>query len=137
MNDNNDQSVGEQTERLWRAFRRDLSGAILEWTGFEDGVAGKAIDRLAKTWERLCETNIDVAARILHGVEQIDLMMARNGKPNSPMDHRLRQMQEVVGVATIARDANPDAETETLGDLMRLGDEEIRRQVDEETDGDH
>ena len=39
------------------------------------------------------------------------------------------------GMVELAREANPDAEVETLGELLSLGEEEIRRQVDEDTQG--
>lgn len=49
----------EETERLWRAFKRDLSASIIELAGYRDG---NHLERLGRTWERLCETNIDVAS---------------------------------------------------------------------------
>jgi hypothetical protein len=38
-------------------------------------------------------------------------------------------------MVTLAREANPDAEVETLGELLGLGEEEVRRQVDDDTSG--
>ena len=48
----------------------------------------------------------------------------------------MRQLAELVGTATIAREANPCTEAETLGELPGFsGEEEICRQVDEDTSG--
>lgn len=121
----------DEIERLWRAFRRDLSTTILLFGGFTDD--RKAADRLTKNWARLCELDLDIAALIHHGVEQVSCITGRIGEPNSPSEHHLRGLQELVGMATIARDANPDAEVETLGELVALGEKEIQRQVEGDT----
>ena len=69
-----------------------------------------------------------------HGVEQVGVLMARVDMLNSPSDHQLRQLAELSGLARIAREANPGAQVKTLGELVELGEQEIRRQVDEDTE---
>ena len=120
----------DEVDRLWRAVKRDLSSAIMEFAGFQDG---KALDRLAKNWDKLCELDLDVAGRLYHGVEQVHMRMARNDKPNSPADHQLRQMSELVGMATIAREKHPDADVKALGELLSLGEKSIQEEIDAET----
>jgi hypothetical protein len=120
----------EEAERLWRAFRRDLSASILELAGFRDG---NALSRLQNTWERICDADLNIAAALYHGVSEVSGMMGRYGEPNSPADHHLRQLQELTGLVTIAREANPSIRVETVGELLSLGEEEIRRQVDDDT----
>jgi hypothetical protein len=44
-------------------------------------------------------------------------------------------LYEALGMATLAREANPGAEVGTLGELVSLGEEEVRRQVDDDTSG--
>jgi hypothetical protein len=80
-------SADEEVERLWRAFRRDLTPAILESAGVQEG---NAIKRLTRTWERLCEVDLEVAAGIHRAVEQVSLITGRLGELNSPADHNLR-----------------------------------------------
>ena len=124
--DDRDEEIG----RLWSAFRRNLTGAILEFMGAQDG---KASERLDKAWARLCEMDLDVAANIYHGVEQVYMLMARHDQPYSPADHHMRQLGELAELVRIGREANPDAEVRTVGELMDLGEKEIQRQVDDET----
>jgi hypothetical protein len=120
----------EKTDQLWRAFRRDLSASILELAGAR---RGNALGRLHKTWERLCDTNLDAATAIYHGIKEIEDLTARYGEPNSPADHRLRQMGELTGMIAIAAASNPGIKAWTVGELLALGEEEIRRQVDDDT----
>lgn len=120
-----------EVDRLWRALRRDLSASILELAGAKDSHA--ALGRLQKTWERLCDTDLNAAAAIYHGVSEISALMARWGEPNSPADHHLRQFEELTGIVAIAAAANPGVKVETVGELLALGEAEIRRQVDDDT----
>lgn len=122
----------EELNRLWRAIKRDLSSSILEFAGFKDG---NAFDRLMKNWDKFCDLNLDAAASIHHGIEQIEMAMARHGRPNSPSDHRLRQMSELVGLADIAREKYPDAPAETVRDLVGLAETAIADEIDKETGG--
>ncbi len=57
---------------------------------------------------------------------------SRLGEPDSPVDHRRRQFEEMLGVMEIGREANPEVEVETTGDLFRLGQEEIQRQIEDD-----
>ena len=128
-----DQTAAEQhwdeVDHLWRAVRRDLGSAILCCAGYRDGQA--PINRLTGNWDRLCDLDIDAAASIYHGIEQIYIAMARMNEPNSPSEHRLRQLQELAGMAAIGRDQHPEAEVTTLGGLVSLGDEAIRKELDD------
>jgi hypothetical protein len=52
-----------QVERLLRSFRRDLSSLLLESSGLRERT-GVPRQRLLQTWDRLCESDLDVAAVI-------------------------------------------------------------------------
>lgn len=125
-----DQHV-EDIERLWRALRRDLGNAVLEMAGFLDSTT--AINRFEKNWAKLCDLDLDVAAKLYHGIEEVSMTAARLGKSNSPAQHALRQMDEVPGMAEIARAKNPDVVVSTLGELIKLGEVSIRREIDADT----
>lgn len=120
----------EDVDRLWRALRRDLGTAILEGAGVRDG---QTLVRILSTWERLCEVDLDVAAGIYHGMQQITMAMARHGQVNSPSAHHLGQLSEQVGLAEIGRAKHPEAGAETVGDLIALGEVAIRSEIDAET----
>jgi len=123
----------EDRERLWEALEGDLSPAILEMAGHPD--EGGAVNRLVETWDKLCDLDLDLAASLYHGVEEIYMMMGKSGAPNSPADHRVRRMDEIVGLIKIAREKHPDAKTKTVGELVDLAEDTIRGEIDDETEG--
>ena|SRR5882724_5155924 len=118
--------MNEPVARLWRAFRRDLSSAILH--------DNKALRRLEQTWNQLCTVDLGLAAYIYEGAEVIIMLMARHGQPDSPADYAIECMKagagEALGLAQIGREMNPDAEVQTLGDLMDLGKKAISDEID-------
>jgi hypothetical protein len=65
--------------------------------------------------------------------------MGRHGEPNSPADHlaelRAAHEREVLGVMEIGRRANLDLDAEglTFREASALGEQEIQRQINEET----
>lgn len=118
--------------RLWRLLKRDLGGAILYFTGADDKADVRAYRRFRKNWIRLCAFDLDVAASIVHGITELSMMMGRNG-PGDRLDQRL---QEIVQVAQMGRDANPDAEVRTVGDLVALGEKAIADEIDADLDED-
>lgn len=122
----------DATDRLWRAIRRDLGSTILFMGGFTKDEA--PMRRLERNWAKLCDHDLDVAGHLYHGVSEVSLMMARHDQPNSPAEHYGRQIDELLGLATIARERHPDANVKTLGELIDLGEESIRAEIDAETD---
>lgn len=126
------QPRGDELERLWRALRRDLANAVLEMSGFREGTV--AVDRFEKNWVKLCDLDLDIAANLYHGIDQIHMLAGRLGKPNSPADHALRKLKEIVGLAGIGREQNPNAEVRTVGELVALGEQAVRDEVDSETE---
>lgn len=55
--------------------------------------------------------------------------------PNGPAARNDQRLQELDGVVKMGREANPDAEVSTLGDLLDLGGQEIARQIDDDIEG--
>jgi hypothetical protein len=45
-----------------------------------------------------------------------------------------RAFEELIGLAQFGREANPDAEITTVGELLDMGKEAIRRDVEGDTD---
>ncbi|MGH3484750.1 MAG: hypothetical protein ACRDPQ_16145 [Nocardioidaceae bacterium] len=123
----NDDAHWDEVERLWRLCRRDLGAAIKEMAGYQDG---RAWDRLVKNWKALCDLDLDVAAALYHGIEQVQMAMSKNGVT----EHRHAQMRGTLGVLEIGRQANPDAETQTVGELYDLGKRAISDDIDHMTD---
>ena len=80
-----------------------------------------------------CATRTLMQRSLYHGVSEISALMARWGQPDSPADHHLRQFEELTGIVAIAAAANPGVKVETVGELLALGEAEIRRQVDDDT----
>jgi hypothetical protein len=128
----NKRHLDEDSERVWRALRRDLGGAILYAAGLSNDA--RAMSRFNKNWDMLCEHDLGIAGRLYHGLEQLQIRMSRDGEPNNPVDWRLGQMREVLGMVELARERYPGVEGETVGDLVRLVEESIRAEIDEETD---
>lgn len=124
-----DDAHWEEVDRLWRSFRRDLSSTLVEFT--REGHGTKAADRLGRTWSKICDLDVEVAATIQHAVSQIDLIVS----DDRVAEFQERQRNEYIGMMRMAREKNPDAKTETVGDLMKLADETIQREIDEDTGG--
>jgi hypothetical protein len=120
-------------EQLWRAVKRDVLRMVEDCSGLfvsvHDGTprdGGKAGKRLERNWMALCRKNPDVAAQLYHGFEQLQLLLSE-----SPASERYQQqLGELLGVVKIGREANPDVQVETLGELVDLGEEAIRGEVD-------
>jgi hypothetical protein len=123
----------EEVGHLWQRCGRDLSSAIHEAAGFCDHT--EALDRLTENWKQLAELDLDIAAMLYHGIEQIQLMMAQRGQDVSPADRAEHHLKEVLGMAAIAREKYPDAQVDTLEDLLDLGDKAIQQEIDEELGG--
>lgn len=124
----------DQVDRLWTAVRRDMSPVILSSAGvISTDASDQAWKRFSRNWAKLCELDLSVATSLYHGVEQMHMAMARRNQPFSPSAQQIANMRELVGLATIARQANPDAETETLGELLALGEQAITADIDRQT----
>lgn len=130
-----------ETDRLWRAIKRDLFPVIEAYAGFRypNDTDEKVTERLTKratrlqqNWEALCRVDLDVATGILHGIEQATWNFPRHGEPYSPGDQANREMDELVGLVTKGREANPETKVETVGELVDLGEQAIRREVEED-----
>ncbi len=117
-----------EADRLWRAVRRDLTAAIFERAGYQEG---HAFSRLAKNWGQLCALDLDVAACLYHGVKQIQMMMVRLDQPYSPASHMIRQLGEVAA----RQEANPDDEVEASGELYALGQQALRDEAGRDAGG--
>jgi hypothetical protein len=123
----------EELGDLWQRCGRDLSSAIHEAAGFCDST--EALDRLTENWKQLAELDLDVAAMLYHGIEQVQIVMARRGGDPSPSDRAEHHLKEVLGMATIAREKYPDAQVDTLEELLDLGDKAIQDEIDNEFGG--
>jgi hypothetical protein len=129
-----DQAHWVEVNRLWGAIKRDYLAAVEIMAGFRplDDAAQARSKRIRRNWDGLCDLDIDVAARLHHGFEQMWMGLSRRGNPNDPVEHHMRQLKEVVGIATIGRDANPDTDVGTLGELIQMGEDAIRKQIDDD-----
>ena len=58
------------------------------------------------------------------------------GKANSPADHHLRRLDEITGMAEIARAGHPHADVQTLGELIALGEKAVKDEIEHFTEGD-
>ena len=79
---------------------------------------------------KLVDLDVAAAAHLHHGFEQIDMMMVQDGRVTN---HHHGEWREILGLAEIARQRHPDANVETVGDLIALGEESIRDEIDTET----
>ena len=123
-----DEQHRDEVELLVRAFGRDLSGAVFEMAGATQD--HEAWDRLVSTWLQLCDLDLGVAARLYHGVEEVQMWLAHDGRAS---EHRRRGLDEMLDMARLAREQHPDAEVENLGELVDLGNKAVRDEVDQET----
>ena len=123
----------EEVGRLWQCCGRDLSPAIHEAAGFCNST--EALDRLTESWKRLAELDLDIAAMLYHGIEQVRIMMAQHGEDVSPSDRAEHHLKEVLGMAAIAREKYPDAQIDTLEELLDLGEKAIHDEIDDELSG--
>lgn len=121
----------DEVERLVQAFGRDLSGAVFEMAGATQD--HKAWDRLEATWTQLCDLDLGVAARLYHGVEEVQNWLAQDGRAS---EHRRRGLDEMLDMARLAREQHPDAEVENLSERVDLGNQAVRDEVDRETSDD-
>src|SRR5262245_50890612 len=108
-----DEEHWDEVERLWRAIRRDFHSAVEEVGGLSDR-HDRALRRLMRNWDTLCVLDIGVAAHLWHGFSEIAGVMGKHGDPTGPWAHRHRGFQEILGVITVGRDANPDTPVETV-----------------------
>lgn len=123
----------EEVGRLWQLCGRDLSSAIHEAAGFCEST--DALGRLTENWKQLAELDLDIAAMLYHGIDQVRIMMARDGEDVSPSDRAEHHVKEVLGMVAIAREKYPDAQVETLDELLDLGDKAIQDEIDNELGG--
>lgn len=124
----------EEVKRLREAFKRDRGAWILEAArGQENGDAAKRLDA---TMKRLREVDTELISEMNRLTEQAHSAGRHIGDPRSPEAAITGSLREMIGLGRIGYEANPDAEVETLGEILRLGEQEIRRQVDEDTSGD-
>ena len=128
----NDDEHRDEVDRLWRSFHRELS-SLLESARLRK--RKKPARRLFQTWERLCESDPGAASRVWEVMQGISGKLARFDEPNSPAEHRGRIHDEVIGLMQIGRAANPDAGGQTADELIKLGEQAIRDEIDKETGG--
>jgi hypothetical protein len=118
-----------EADRLWQAIKRDYFREVEVFAGAREVDAGRE-KRFLKNWDALCTLDLDIASTVWHGLKEVEVMFGRMGEPNSPADHNLRQLGEFVEVLSKGREANPDAVVKTAGELYALGEEAIRREVE-------
>jgi hypothetical protein len=95
----------------------------------------RAIKRFEKNWDKLCERDLDVAARIHHAINEIQMMTGRYDDPNGPAARQEQRLDEMIGMAQIGRDKHPAAKASTLGELIELAEQSIKDEIDDETGG--
>lgn len=121
-----------EVNRLWRAVKRDFFVAVERVGGLNTtDPRHTRLKRLQRNWEALCELDVDIAASLYHGLNELAMSFARHGQVNSPMDRHSQQLDELVGIIKIGREANPDAVVTTAGELYKLGEEAIRREIED------
>jgi hypothetical protein len=57
------------------------------------------------------------------------------GDPGGPADHGPRRLSAVAELAKMGREANPDTDAQTLGELVELGEQAIRDDIDQDLEG--
>lgn len=129
----NEPADREELYRLWRAVRRDLGTAILGFAGIGE-FNDRAWKRLCRNWQRLCAADLDTASSIYHGLHEVSAMMALYDKADSPADHQVRELNEIADVVSAGREASPDAEVATAGELYALGEQALRDEVGPDTE---
>jgi hypothetical protein len=85
-------------------------------------------------WQELEAHDMDFAAGVALGLRDVARKMARPSDPLGPAAAAQRQIQEVVELFRIGREANPGV----LGDfveVIEMGAAEIRRQIEEDCEG--
>ncbi|MDP9335234.1 MAG: hypothetical protein M3Q30_18280 [Actinomycetota bacterium] len=122
-----------EVERLWRAIKRDVLFVVELSAGFQklDDAANKRAQRLSRNWRHLCELDMDIAAAFAHGFREMSMIASTDGV----WERTHQKMNEVIELARIGREANPDAEVQTLGELVELAEEAIRREINDDLDG--
>ena len=123
----------EEVGHLWQRCGRDLPAAMYEAAGFTDRT--ESLDRLTDNWTRLAELDPDIAAMLYHGLEQVRTVMALHGRDVSPARRAEHHLKEIMGMVSIARERYPDAQVNTLEELLDLGDKAIRKEIDDELGG--
>jgi hypothetical protein len=129
-----------EADRLWRAVKRDAlfivegcSGAIRrpgqtsEQATDELNARSRRFDR---NWRALCDVNLNLATVLVHGFEELYLQVNR-ADPRTA-ECRDQMWSDAIAEVEFARAANPDAEVETIGELLALGDQALRNVVDDE-----
>jgi len=124
-----DNERADEIERLWRAVKRDYFGVVVDVAGLRT-FDQRRFERLRRNWIDLCKLDGDLAAHLAHGFEEVDEIIQRPGGVEAPFDRNTRTMAELVGVARIGRHANPDADVQTLGELVQLGEEVIAQELE-------
>ena len=114
---------------LLSSLECDLSSAIWAITRFGSNDR-KPLEHFERNWDKLCDLDIEIAGALYHGVEQIQMAMARDGRVTEQQE---REHREITGVIKIARDKHPDVKVETLSELIDLGERAIQDEIDDET----
>jgi hypothetical protein len=113
----------EKLERLWRAVRRDFMFSVEIGAGLHPDVDGKRHRRLWNNWRKLCELDIEIAGRLAQGftdlAQSLAYMKLEDSLYGSPMDKYHEGLDQMLGVASLGRDANPDTESRRLASYSR------------------
>lgn len=117
----------------WREVTDELAASIEELAGVIPGQ--RSTEALQLAWEQLCRTDLDLAARLYDGVSHLGELMAGHGRPDSPAEHGERRRTEMLGLADIGlvAEALRGSAATTLQDLVELGTQVIREEIDRDT----
>jgi len=122
----------DEIDRLWKAISRDFFVSLMLLAGLGDIKDETRLHRLLRNWDALCEKDIDIAASIAHGCELMSDGFSKLQDPSGPAARNEQRFNELFGVISIGRKANPDAEVKTVGELYKLGEAAIRSELDED-----
>lgn len=124
------------TRQQWQLVAHELPASIGELAGDVHG--WRSTEALQAAWTQLCVTDLDLAARYYHAATELLELMAMHGRPDSPAEHGRRRRTEMLGLADIGllAEALRGSAAMTLEDLVDLGTQVIREEIDRETRSD-
>ena len=124
---------GDAAARHWRAVTDRLAASLGELGGAIPG--RRSTEALQAAWEQLCRADLDVAVRYYDGLTELMDLMARHGRPDSPAEAGERRRTEMLGLADIGllAEALRGSAAMTLQDLIELGTQVIRDEIDRDT----
>ena len=118
-------------DQLWRAAKRDVLRSIEHFSGLfddDDAMEQERFRRLLHNWQRLAQGHPMIAASLAHGFREIAMSFWTD-----EVDQAWTSAQnEVLALATIGRNANPDLPARNLNELVARAEDAIHREIDED-----